>query len=187
MEATDIIKNLRDALNEIARKGRHFVHIPALNSYLDALERGVGNSGEPRRLQQESNFEWDKIARAAERETFRSVIQAGQTALRTVILINGGAAVALMIFLGNIWADTEPPAHILNSLLAFSAGVLWGGLATGTTYLSRTLFASRLRFMGYVFNVLTMMLVIAAYLGFAWGAYNAYLSFGNYGASYTSV
>jgi len=54
---------------------------------------------------------------------FKSVIDAGTVALRSATLINGGAAVALLAFIGNIWEKgvaEEAVAHIelviLNTL-----------------------------------------------------------------------
>lgn len=65
---------------------------------------------------------------------------AGENALRSVILINGGAAVALLAFIGSIWVESVKNKDIdinklLISMAIFVAGTLFGGLAMSWHYL----------------------------------------------------
>lgn len=73
-------------------------------------------------------------------EVFRSQIQFGKEALRAAMLINGGAAVALLAFVGGIWPK-EPKAEIVNclawALILFSAGLLLGAAACSTAYITQ--------------------------------------------------
>lgn len=74
--------------------------------------------------------------------SFTATIQAGQSALKILVLINGGAAVALLAFLGNATASAHPPmdriiACIANAMGWYVGGVVAGTLAFGFTYLAQ--------------------------------------------------
>ncbi len=67
---------------------------------------------------------------------FQAAVQAGQAALKSAFLINGGAAVALLAFIGNIWTKTNANVSGLGfPLLLYVFGVWCPAIATGLTYL----------------------------------------------------
>jgi hypothetical protein len=71
-------------------------------------------------------------------EQFKAAVSAGENALKSVILINGGAAVALLAFVGSIWDKSANDIDInklLISMVIFVAGTLFGGLAMSWHYL----------------------------------------------------
>ena len=71
----------------------------------------------------------------AELESFRSLANYGQGALRTSLLINGGATVALLSFIAAISANPNLFFSVLvNPLVAFSTGVFFGAIASGSAY-----------------------------------------------------
>lgn len=70
-------------------------------------------------------------------ETYKSLIQYGSTALKFVLLANGGAAIALLSFLGNAYAKYGMAVDMRWPMLCFVGGVLVGGLATITAYLTQ--------------------------------------------------
>jgi CHASE3 domain sensor protein len=128
--------------------------------------------------------------REASRESFRSVIQAGQAALKSAILINGGGAFALLAFLGHIWS-TRPPGSMVAllpySLLMFAFGVLFSAIASGTTYLSQSYYGrstneldksqkQRYITVGNYINKLTIFIVIISYLLFLIAVFIAFNS-----------
>jgi hypothetical protein len=90
----------------------------------------------------------DEIRREAERahdkqdEFFHSVnkaaIDISQVALRTAVLINGGAAIAVLAFIGNLTSGGKVPlnklADVAVSLESFAWGVAIGALATAFAY-----------------------------------------------------
>lgn len=181
METREAIDQIKLALADLQSKGQHFVHIPALIRSLDALEKGATlSSAETRKLQHETDLEWYKAQRQSELEMFKSVIQTGQTALKTSIIVPGGAAVALLAFIGNIWSETQSAVvakALPLSVLLFSAGVLLGAVATGTTYLSQAAYAHKCRRSGVVFHAFTIASVVAAYIVFGIGVWFAYKAF----------
>ena len=68
---------------------------------------------------------------------FDSMIQYGREALRASMLMNGGAAVALLTFIGAVWSrncgrdEIDPLAY---ALAAFSLGVLLTAFAYAAAY-----------------------------------------------------
>ncbi len=70
-----------------------------------------------------------------ELEMLKSVIQMGQSALKTIFLMNAGAAGAMLTFIGHlaINAVSKIPAFAY-SLTAFVTGLLLSGLASGLSY-----------------------------------------------------
>jgi hypothetical protein len=77
-------------------------------------------------------------------EMFRSVIQAGQNALRSAFLMNGGASVALLAFVGHLSSVAPKKVPMLApSLATFVGGVLVAALASGVTYLSQWFYAGK--------------------------------------------
>jgi len=72
-------------------------------------------------------------------ESFKQVIELGQSTLKSIMLINGDAAVALLTFLGNIPSKPRPGIGLhpfANSMLTFVLGVFLSAAAYALTYFS---------------------------------------------------
>jgi len=114
-------------------------------------------------------------------EMFRSVILAGQNALKTAFLMNGGATVALLALLGKLSDQHHDKIAVFASaLLIFVIGVLAITIASGSTYLSQWFYAHSepwKRTTGHCFNILTIVLSLASYGFFIWGTIEAYRAF----------
>lgn len=64
-------------------------------------------------------------------EAFRSEYTSAQSALRTAMIINAGAAIALLAFVGNLWPDVGLAPTLMglvNSLSGYVLGVLFGAV-----------------------------------------------------------
>jgi hypothetical protein len=73
-------------------------------------------------------------------ESFKAGNLAGRDALKGITLINGGAAVAILAFIGHlaaIHADHETIVAFRKPLAWFVQGVFFGTFATGMIYFSR--------------------------------------------------
>lgn len=70
-------------------------------------------------------------------ETYKSLMQYGSGALRFVLLVNGGAAVALLTFVGNVIGKGGILPDIRWIMGLFLLGVLLGGFATATSYITQ--------------------------------------------------
>jgi hypothetical protein len=105
-------------------------------------------------------------------EAFKATIESGREALNALLLINGGAVVALLGFVGAMASKTNGmavAASMRAPLLRFGTGVLLGALAFGMRYLAQAFYASDMNRWGHAFNALSISLAIAGYVVFGWG------------------
>ena len=116
-------------------------------------------------------------------EMFKSLITAGQNALRTSLLINGGASVAMLTFIGSLATSlaTSPgrpplmdPKLLATPLVIFVIGTLLGAVASGGTYLVQLFYYQRRVRSADCLNLLVILLGFAAYVLFACGVWKAY-------------
>jgi hypothetical protein len=114
---------------------------------------------------------------------FKSVIEAGRTALNALILMNGGAVVALLAFLGNALAK-EPPSgfkfrvQVINAaMLVFVLGVGWAGVSLALRYLTQLLGHGRSASVGNKMNYAAIVSGLASLALFFAGGITAYIAF----------
>ena len=123
----------------------------------------------------------NEAAQASSLEMFRSVILAGQNALKTAFLMNGGATVALLAFLGKLSDQHQDKIAVFSSsLIIFVIGVLAISMSSGSTYLSQWFYASYESWKqktGFWLNILAIALGLASYGFFIWGAIRAHKAF----------
>lgn len=116
----------------------------------------------------------------ADGHMFRSVIEYGRDALKAAILTNGGAAVALLAFIGTIWEKGISPdtaKYLTWALGSFSSGVLVTVVAIGFAYLTQLFYNSQYMLVGIIFHCLAVLLGFSSYLLFGCGAYSSYQAF----------
>ena len=77
-------------------------------------------------------------------ETYRSMISHSSAAVKLLALLNGGAVVALLAFLGKVWEETNRPDLALP-MGAFAAGLVFAALAGCSSYLTQYFFYNELR------------------------------------------
>lgn len=190
MEGREVIEELRSALIQLQESGRQEVAIPALLTFLRAVEQDALPAAETTKLQHESmlahysaqregDLAFYRAQQENEIEMFRSVLEAAKIALTTSILVNGGATVALLAFLSNLIGKPSPApmalqAPLVVSLMCFAGGVLVGAVATGSAYLTQCCYSNRWNRWGTVFQVISVALVIGTYLAFLGGVVSTY-------------
>lgn len=124
-----------------------------------------------------------KLEHASNLEVWKAVLESGQTALRSLILINGGAVVALLAFLGNQLTKTPPTGRgfptqgIALAMAFFVGGVLFAGAATGARYLNLLSLHSRRTKPAIVYHRLAILLGSASLVAFLVGGVASYLAF----------
>lgn len=112
-------------------------------------------------------------------ETYKSLIQIGNTALKFVLVSNGGAVIAILAFLGKVHGIDPPIEGISISLAIFILGVFVGGLACVSGYLTQLVLynepddKSNLRFYKkHVFWLwISIILVFVGVISFGVGAW----------------
>jgi hypothetical protein len=127
------------------------------------------------------SIEQNRGNHASQIEMFKSVITAGQNAIRSSFLLNGGASVAILAFIGHL-TEVQPTkvAAFSDVLVPFVLGVLAITMTSGFTYLSQWLYASpslRAQKVGFGLNLLAIVSGITSYGFFIWGMRVAYSAF----------
>ncbi|MBI1811646.1 MAG: hypothetical protein HY035_11570 [Nitrospirae bacterium] len=179
-EMRDTIRSIRD------EQGISEIKCNNLIAYLDQVINSTEEEIAPAQMEKYKAelqiwVKQNEAVQAQNIEMFRSVILTGQNALKTAFLMNGGATVALLAFLGKLSDQHQDKIAIFAStMVIFVAGVLASTIASGATYLCQWFYAHSQpwkRIAGHAFNILTILLNIASYGCFIWGAFRAYEAF----------
>ncbi len=179
-ELRDVIRSIRD------EQGVSVIKSGNLIAYLEEIINSPEEEITPAQMEKYKAelqvwIKQNEAVQAAEIEKFRSVILAGQNALKTAFLMNGGATVALLAFLGKLSDKHQDKIAVFASaLVVFVIGVLAITVASGLTYLSQWFYAHSepwKRKTGHVLNFLTIALGWASYGFFIWGTVRAYKAF----------
>ena len=122
-------------------------------------------------------------------EVFKSLVTLAVESLKMMALVNGGAAVAILAYLGNIASRNPPPLHapkMLCPLLCYSGGVLASALAFIGAYATqlRLYNEERARHDGKPFRQyhqigvgICMLLLVFSAIAFGLGCYYAASAF----------
>ena len=85
----------------------------------------------------------DTVSQITPATKYATVVTSGQSALRALLTLNGGATIAFLTFMGHLWdKGTVPPgsSHILiGALKLFVYGAFFAVLAYGTIFLTNCL------------------------------------------------
>jgi hypothetical protein len=197
MKASEALKQVLDAVLEAEKGGAKDLSIENLKVYLGHIATVVEQDEHQATTaaseeQVSRQFEVWKAQLSADSamnvELFKAAMEAGQTALRSAIVINGGAAVTVLAFAGNAITKGQviPGAPLLTAigaaLLWFMVGVGGAGVASGFRYLSQFAYShSNLgrgnRWWwrsGTVFNLISIALGVGSFAVFFVGGVAAY-------------
>lgn len=191
--ATDTqIALLKDALAKLKKEGVEHLAVDALMEYLAKLEAAaVPPSPAPSpaelehyKAQLAAWVEKQKEVSSFNLEGFKSVILAVQNALRSAILLNGGAAVAMLAYIGKLSVEASASvSQFAFPLFLFVLGALTVAVGSGVTYLSQWFYFGGSIWkwrVGFALNILAILLGLTSYGLFAVGAWLAYLEFKAY-------
>lgn len=190
MTTKSFATELKDLIHDIKDKqGISEIKCDNLIAYLDEVIKSHGTEITPAQMEEYKAklqlwIKQNESVHAGNLEMFRAVIHAGQNALKTAFLMNGGATVALLAFLGKLSDQHQDKIAVFSySLLVFVFGVLAITVASGTTYLSQWFYGQAnqkdIRF-GHIFNIVTILLSIISYALFISGTLIAYRAFNNF-------
>jgi hypothetical protein len=179
-ELRDTVRSLRD------EKGISEIKCDNLIAYLEEIMNSPDEEISPSGMEKyKAELQvWIKKHEAEQIYTVeksRTVILTGQNALKTAFLMNGGATVALLAFLGKL-SDQHPdkiPAFA-SCMVIFVIGVLAITMASGSTYLSTGFYAGAKSWQkrtGFWLNIFTIFFGVASYGFFIWGTIRAYKTF----------
>lgn len=191
MRPHDVISLIRTAVENVKRSNQEVVSADALLGYLSALQQDLDKAEDQGKRQLEAdlavfradherNLAHYEAQQSHSLEMLRAVITYGQAALKSAILINGGAAAALLAFIGNVWDKGVAQAavgSVTSSVILFAYGVLTAAIGTAGSYFAQYYYSEGYQRTGVVFHTLTVVLVVASYICFALGANEAYTAF----------
>jgi hypothetical protein len=150
----------------------------ALSSELDRIISETDSSNEHLWRKYHSRFE---LWRETRLELTRAVISFGQVAIRSLVLINGGAAIAVLTFIGNFTQNQNSLMNELSySLLSFCFGAAAAALVAGFAYVTQFLydgFSKKASRIGTAFHILAVFFAIASFTLFIVGVLTAFWGF----------
>ena len=180
MSAKSFATQMRVIIEDIKSNGTAAIYCDNLISYLREVENSPTLELVPADLERykadlQNWIEANKYQHESDIEMFRSVITAGQSAIKSSFLMNGGAAIATLAFIGHLVEfNLEKVSTFSACLLPFTFGVLAVAVTSGLTYLSQWFYASSNQKVidlnvGFKLNVLSILLCISSYGFFVWG------------------
>lgn len=143
MEAQEIIDSLRIQLEQVKSEGNTQVQVSALLAYLTAVESDADRSKSYREQQHAGMLAQYSAKNQQNIEMLKAAVEAGKSALHALVIINGGAVIALLGIMTNLVGD--PRGEVLAKylslpLLEFGLGVFCGALAFGFRFFSHDFF-----------------------------------------------
>lgn len=186
MSTQQFVTQLKETIEQVKKSGTAAIYCDNLIAYLEEVENSPSKI--PTELEMEKyradlqlHIEKNKNYHASQLEMFRSVITSGQNAIRSSFLLNGGASVALLAFIGHLASIAPSKVSIFAGvLMPFVFGVLAMTVTSGFTYLSQWFYDSespKAKKIGFNLNVACILFGISSYVFFMWGMYRAYFAF----------
>lgn len=197
--ARDVIEHIRFDFVHAEQNKQESIAVSRLMAYLDDVQRHFDKLAEEeeeqrsldrfdRQLAQERSLSEYRVKHErfmakyrvkveTELEMFRSVITAGQSAIKASLLVNAGAAIALLAFVGSLLRGENELSLVSDfaySLLLFSAGVLVAAIAGGIAYLTQITYQWKWRWCGGILNFAAGVLVSCSFGIFGWAIWNTY-------------
>ena len=182
MKNKDLIAVLRAEANAAISRGEKELSLAAYEKYLAGMEELSDDQGNLDSLMFEKYRAKVQVDLAAYQhqsaeavELLRSVVSGANEILRSLMLLNGGAAVALLAFAGHLVSSGSGAAAspLGPPLLKFVFGLVVTGLSFGSVYLVNLTFYRGHRALGNWLRGLTALLMLLALGFFGYGCYTA--------------
>lgn len=118
-----------------------------------------------------------RFKQQAQIEQFKSVMQISALALKSAMIINGGAAIALLTFLGNM-KDNTGMEYFVCALQYYIFGVALAAFANASAYLAQYRYLYEIKNnlstpKGHFITYLTVIIVLMSYILFVLGGLEA--------------
>lgn len=182
MTVKEFASELKAAVLDIKSRGQQFVRCDDIINYANRVIDSA--EAEPSVVDMEGYRAALQGHNESSLEMFRSVITAGQAAIRSSLILNGGAALALLAFIGHLAQFNASKVNdFAECMLPFTVGALAIVVVSGFTYLSQWLYASAssiARKAGGCLNICCIVLGGTSYCLFAWGLCEVYQAFSQY-------
>ncbi len=192
MNVRTLIREMEADIQAAEDKGITEIQLKNFKAYLEEIKEIVKEQKEKDALQTQrdlafyaakntTRIEYYKARIKRISDGFHAVITIGQGALKSGALINGGACVAILAFIGNILTkDTSMISGLSTALLIFGCGVFLAAAASGTTYLAQGNYERKKRKEAFFFQYLTIAFVSLSYLAFLLGGLQSWRTIYNW-------
>jgi hypothetical protein len=183
MESQELIDAFRKQLDQVEAQGGAQVQVSALRAYLAALEKDAEASQEYRKQKHEGMLAHYVAKSQHSIEMLKAVLETGKSALHSLLIINGGAVIALLGVLSNLAGKpggTLLAKYLALPLIQFGIGVLCGALGFAFRYFSQACYAAsvgekdKFEVWGDRFRYIAILLALAGYMLFGFAITNAY-------------
>jgi hypothetical protein len=170
-----VVIALRNAKSESAAK--HFEQLAA------EIESGIVDEHRTARLEKYRSelAGWEaevKYSLDWKLESFRTTMTFAQGAIKSGMLVNGAAAVALLAYLGNIKAQGAATSPFVAALGFFSAGVVAAALTFACSYLSQLFYTpGDTDTIAKRWHYSALSLLLLSFVCFSGGAVSSYSAF----------
>ncbi|KFB10616.1 hypothetical protein [Nitratireductor basaltis] len=177
-------------MEALQARGVKTVPIESIVQYLNLVRNSSHPTPTPAELEEfkatlAEQVEFRRLRHETDLEMFKSVILSGQNAIRSMLLVCGGASVALLAFLGHLATQHSKALPLFAVCLAwFAIATLLAASLSCLTYLSQWLYADeRTEKIGFGVNVIVIIValgVIGTFGGGIWYTYAAFLELNQY-------
>jgi hypothetical protein len=110
-------------------------------------------------------------------EYIKAVVDSGQSTIKTLLVLNGGAAISFLTFLGQAFKDESIPSQLVGpfglALRFFMAGAFLAATCAGSTYLSNLVQSLGWARSGRVFLCIAILVGFISLISFATGGWIA--------------
>jgi len=112
-------------------------------------------------------------------ESFKGAFEAGKEPLKAAMLINGGAAVVLLNFLGSVSKEGHKALGLALTapLLAFACGVVLAGVAFAGRYSAQVYYTLGSEVAGRRWHWVAAITAGVSFAAFMFGVWEAFLAF----------
>ena len=185
MSVKEFATRMKTTIEQTKAKGTAAIYCDHLIEYLDQVSKSHEASPPSHEIEDYDEkflfgIESYRQQHQMDRDMFRSVVDAGREAIKSSLLLNGGAAVALLAFIANQKSKQESVAEYADCLLYFTSGALTIVVVSGLTYLSQWWYAKPKKWTqnaGFSLNIVCIVLGFLSYVLFAKGIYFSYSAF----------
>lgn len=183
MESQELIDSFRKQLEQVEAQGSQQVQVTALRAYLNALESDAAASHKYRNRAHAGMLAHYAAKNQHSIEMLKAVLEAGKSALQALLIINGGAVIALLGVMSNLVGKSGGEVfarHLALPLLQFGVGVLLGAIGFAFRYFSQACYAEsgdsnvKLHLAGDWMRYAAVLSAVIGYVIFGFAVANAY-------------
>lgn len=189
MNSHDVVKHFKQVVENTRAAGVQHVSLESLSDFTDDIEKLVVENAidvpvsekelEILKARLNAAVLRDQYAYEKDLELIRATVGTAQSALKASILINGGAAVALLAFVSGVWPlGALIRAEIAQALLFFTLGVLCSAVASLLAYFTQAGFGNEFgeasQKIGTYARYAAMLVVLGSFGFFIAGSFVAY-------------